>query len=311
MKLIDVIEQLRKEEGIPVQHFIEGVMSTHSYYRYTSHQYEMKLSQGLSLIKKLKRSPESIFDYLAVVHQSPKSTLALFLQAKVNHHTHIIKKHQESLKSYVYDDIQLRKRLETYPNNESSYQYVYESLLLYDDLAFTKKILAFIDLTSMQKIKDNRYVTGILSYLYHHGLYASSLHKMLHRITNPTYFKSGSWDIPFLMSMHVLDKHDDNDYKKNIESYEKHILWISKRLTGSLDIGFISYSYKHLSYLYFLKDDERFEEMLYRYLSTLMLTLEKHTLDQEIETLNAIYHINIHHFYESYTKAQIHQILHL
>jgi CheY-like chemotaxis protein len=34
-------------------------------------------------------------------------------------------------------------------------------------------------------------------------------------------------------------------------------------------------------------------------------------LIQEIETLSSIYHINIHHFYESYTKAQIHQILHL
>jgi hypothetical protein len=311
MKLIDVIDQLRKEEGISIQHFVEGIMSTHTYYRYTSHQYEMKLSQGLSLMKKLKRSPESIFDYLAVVHQSPKSTLSLFLQAKVNHHSHIIKKYQESLKSYVYDDVQLRNRLETNPNMESSYQYVYESLLLYDDLRFTKKILAFIDLTSMQKIKDNRYITAIFSYLYYHGLYESSLHKMLKHITNSTYFKSGSWDIPFLMSMHVLDKHDDIDYKKNIVMYEKHVLWITKRLTGSLDIGFISYSYKHLAYLYFLKEDERFKDMLYRYLSTLMLTLEKHALDQEIETLSSIYHINIHHFYESYTKAQIHQILHL
>lgn len=310
MKLIDVIEQLRKEEGIPIQQLIEGIMSTHSYYRYTSHQYEMKLSQGLSLIKKLKRSPESIFDYLAVVHQSPKSKLSLFLQAKVNDHSHLIKKYQESLKSYVYDDVQLKEQLLSFPNHESSYKYIYESLLLYDDMSFTEKILPLLDLKQMQKVKDNRYSVGILAYLYHHKLYPSSLHKMLKRITSPAFFKSGSWDIPFLMSMHVLNTHDYLDYKKNIEMYEKHVVWITKRLTGTLDIGFIRYSYKHLSYLYFLKENLRFKEMLYRYLATLMLSLEKENLNQEIQLLTDLYQMNIHVFYETYTNAQIKQILH-
>lgn len=309
MKLIDVIEQLRKEEGIPVQHLIEGIMSTHSYYRYISHQYEMKLSQGFALIKKLKRSPESIFDYLAVVHQSPKSKLSMFLQAKVNNHNHLIKKYQESLKSYVYDDIKLKERLINFPHIESSYQYVYESLLLYDDVSFTEKVIPFLGVTYMQKIKDNRYVTGILAYLYYNGFYTSSLHKMLKRLTSPSYFKSGSWDIPFLMSMHVLDNHSYSEYKKNIEMYEKHVLWITKRLTGSLDIGFIRYSYKHLSYLYFLKEDARFKDMLYRYLSTLMLTLEKDALNQEIETLSDLYQMNIYNFYEAFSNAQIKHIL--
>lgn len=310
MKLIDVIDQLRKEEGIPVQRFIEGIMSTHSYYRYTSHQYEMKLSQGLALIKQLKRSPESIFDYLAVVHQSPKSKLSLFLQAKVNHHTHLIKKYQESLKTYVYDDFQIKERLKNFPNVESSYQYVYESLLLYDDLLFSKKILPLLDVASMQKVKDNRYITGILAYLYHHGLYASSLHKMLKRITQPHFFKSGTWDIPFLMSMHVLNTHLYSDYKKHVDMYEKHVLWISKRLTGSLDIGFIAHCYQHVSYVYYVKEDPQFKDMLYRYLATLMLRLQQEPLNEEIVKLSELYDMDIKAFYEEYTNAQIHHMLH-
>jgi hypothetical protein len=309
MKLIDVIEQLRKEEGISVQRLIEGIMSTHSYYRYTSHQYEMKLSQGLALMKQLKRSPESIFDYLAVVHQSPKSMLSLFLQAKVNNHTHMIKKYQESLKTYVYDDVQIKERLKNFPNVESTYHYVYESLLLYDDLSFSHKILPSLDLASMQKVKDNRYITGILAYLYHQRLYTSSLHKMLKRITQPHFFKSGTWDIPFLMSMHVLNTHPYSDYKKHIDMYEKHVLWISKRLTGSLDIGFIAHSYQHVSYVYYVKEDPQFKDILYRYLSTLMLRLHQDTLNEEIVRLSELYNMDIKAFYEDYTNAQIQHVL--
>lgn len=309
MKLIDVIDQLRKEEKIPVQQFIDGIMSSHSYYRYVSHEYEMKLSQGLALMKKLSRSPESIFDYLSVVHQSPKAKLALFLQAKVNNHEHMIEKYQESLKSYVFNEIELKEKLTHFPQVESTYQYIYESLIVYDNITFSKKIVSLLDLNMMQKNKKNRYITGILSYLYFHGLYESTLHKMLKRITNPNYFISGSWDIPFLMSKHVLDKHVPIDYKKHFEIYEKHILWISKRLTGTLDIGFIEFCYKHLSYVYHIKEDKRFHEMLYRYIATIMLTHHQEQLQEEIKRLKTLYHMDINDFYETYTKKQIDEII--
>ena len=309
MKLIDVIEKIRIEEGIPLQQFIEGIMSTHSYKRYVSHRYELKLSQGFALMKKIKRTPESIFEYLSFIHQSPKSKFSLYLQAKVNQNNETLKKLQESLKFIVYDLDQLKDLLVHQTHIESTYQYVYETMMVHDDIEICKKLMSFLDFTYMQKVKDNQYITGILTYFYHHGLYTSSLHQMLKRITNPSFFKSGSWDIPFLMSIHLLNSHTYEEYKKHQAMYETHVVWISRRLTGSLDIGFISHSYKHLAYVYSIKKNPSFNEMLYRYLSTLMIRLDQKELTQEIKQLSSVYTIDMDTFYKQYTKTQIETII--
>ncbi len=309
MKLIDVLDQLRKEEKISVIHFVDGVMSTHSYYRYVTYQSELKLSQALLLMKKLNRTPESIFDYLATIHQSPKSMFSQFLQAKVNQHHHIINNLREELISYVCDEDQIKDLLKQHPYVESTYHRIYESLLVFDHHQFSSNIANMLNFDFMQKTKDNRYIAGILSYLYVNDLYASSLHKMLKRITNPNFFKSGSWDIPILMSMHVLKMHKYDDYKKYIIMYEKHIKWITKRLYGSLDIGFIEFSYQHLTYLAFLKKDPSFDLMLYRYIATLMLNRDDEQLHESIKTLENMYQMNINDFYESYTKKQIERVI--
>jgi hypothetical protein len=105
---------------------------------------------------------------------------------------------------------------------------------------------------------DDQKALGILVCMHHFipDKLKIKYKKLLTVASKDELFVHGSWDINEFMSMMLLNQ-PIHVYEKHIVPYEHHVTFISKKLYGSLDVGYIKHIYKHLMVLAYLKKDQK------------------------------------------------------
>ncbi len=296
MKYLDVLESYRKDYKISIADFVDGIMSTHSYYRYLKGETDLKVSQAIALLRKTDIDPEAFFSYASDI-LNPKIT---DLEALIDHVVNGIeprleKSYQKLMTHYTFlthYTYQKPYKSHQIDNQHVLFRQAMDLLIMHVEcqkglrpIEAFKVLLASCDpyiITHQHHI----YSVLTLSLMYHYDVSPLDIKTLMTLAMHEDFYQHYNWSISFIIFQLLTSRQVKID-----ETYEAYVFFTAKKLQGTLDIGFIDCVYYELCKIYAHKKD--FDKMTYYGLRSFMTIKFKYDMTTQKQKIDALIQLGL------------------